>query len=300
MNKMIGLVILWTAVVANAGSPAPAQTFVAPEDAVKALAAAADKQDTDAIRALFGPATDDVINPDRVQARNDFEEFAAALKVTNRLAKISDRHLILEVGNDFWPFPIPLTRLDDSRWFFDTAAGKEELLNRRIGRNELATLKVVRGYVEAQREYASRDRMGDEVLQYAQKFESSPGKKNGLFWPESDGEVSPIGPFVARAQGEGYSKKDGPAPYHGYFYKILTRQGKNAPGGAYNYIINGRMIAGFALVAWPAEYGESGVMTFIVNQQGRVYQKDLGAKTAARAKAMKSYDPDTTWAVSPD
>jgi hypothetical protein len=168
----------------------------------------------------------------------------------------------------------------------------------------LNTLKVVRGYVDAQREYASRDRMGDEVLQYAQKFESTPGKKDGLYWPSQDGgEISPIGPFVVRAQGEGYAlrAKEGVAePFHGYYYKILTRQGKHAPGGPYNYIINGRMIAGFALVAWPAEYGNSGVMTLIVNQQGRVYQKDLGKKTAAIAKSMTSYDPDPTWVVSTD
>jgi len=177
------------------------------------------------------------------------------------------------------------------------------LLTRRIGRDELNTLETVRAYVDAQREYASRDRNGSQVLQYAQKFASTSGKKDGLYWPEElDGEISPLGPLVADAHEEGYSKKGkvGPIPYHGYYFKILTRQGSNAPGGRYNYIINGNMIAGFALVAWPAQYGESGIMTFIVNQQGRVYQKDLGPRTGKLATAMKEYDPDSTWRLSPD
>ena len=191
----------------------------------------------------------------------------------------------------------------DGQWFFDTEAGKDEILNRRIGGNELATLQVVRAYVEAQREYAAKDRDGREVLKFAQKIISSPGAKDGLYWPpELDGEISPLGPLAADAAAEGYGKTPGNKrqPFHGYFFKILTRQGKHTPGGKYNYVINGNMIAGFALVAWPAEYGESGVMTFIVNQQGRVYQKDLGPQTAKTAEAMKAYDPDKTWAVSPD
>lgn len=284
--------------------PATGKQFVTPEDAVKALAAAVGANDMETLRTIFGPATDEIVNPDRVQARSEFESFSASLKATNRLVAVSDTQRVLETGADFWPFPIPLTRMPNSMWVFDTVAGAEELLNRRIGRNELDALKVVRGYVEAQRMYASKDRMGDEVLQYAQKFKSSPGKKDGLYWPlDADNEVSPVGPFVVRAQGTGYLKQsddDAPEPFHGYYYKILTRQGKHAPGSAYNYVINGRMIAGFALVAWPAEYGNSGVMTFIVNQQGRVYQKDLGKKTAAIAKGMNTYDPDKSWTVSRD
>ncbi len=212
---------------------------------------------------------------------------------------------VLEVGTNFWPFPVPIVK-QGGRWFFDTEAGKEEILSRRIGKNELAVLQVVRAYVDAQREYASRDRNGDEVLEYAQRLASTPGTKDGLFWPpDLDGEISPLGPMVAEAQGAGYEMKGKGSdttrePFRGYFFKILTRQGKHAPGGKYDYIINGHMIGGFALVAWPAEYGESGIMTFIVNQQGRVYQRDLGAKTGKLAAAMKVYDPDSSWLVSPD
>jgi hypothetical protein len=240
-----------------------------------------------------------------VQATNEFRAFAAALDQTSRLNHISDSKCVLEVGSDFWPFPIPIVR-QAGRWSFDSAAGKEELLNRRIGKNELAVLDSMREYVDAQREYASRDRDGDEVLEYAQKLSSSPGQTDGLYWPvELNGEISPFGPFVADAQNEGYglgkkSDGDGPSPFHGYYFKILTRQGRHAPGGEYSYIINGNMIGGFAMVSWPASYGESGVMTFIVNQQGRVYQKDLGSKTARVAAAMKAYDPDPTWVRSPD
>jgi hypothetical protein len=176
-------------------------------------------------------------------------------------------------------------------------------VNRRIGRNELAVLDVIRTYVEAQREYASADRDGDEVLEYAQKIASIEGAKDGLYWPpDLDGTLSPLGPLVAEAQAAGYRKDadSGPQPFHGYYFRILTRQGKHAPGGAYDYIIHGNMIGGFALVAWPAEYDGSGVMTFIVNQQGRVYQKDLGSRTGKIAASMKTYDPDETWCSSPD
>ena len=281
------------------------RTFATPEEGVSALAAAVSAHDTNALRAIFGPEAENLDNVDRVQATNDMNEFTSAFNQTNRLAHESDSKCVLELGDGFWPFPVPLVK-QDSRWHFDTKAGEEELLDRRIGRNELHTLESVRAYVEAQREYASKDRDGSEVLKYAQKFRSSPGKKDGLYWPEDlDGEVSPLGPLVAEAQAQGYRQaapEEGlqPQPFHGYFFKVLTRQGKAAPGGKYNYIINGNMIAGFALVAWPADYGESGVMTFIVNQQGRVYQKDLGEKTAKIAAAMKEYNPDKTWTVAPD
>ncbi len=281
------------------------KTFATPEDAVKALAVAATSKDKDALRVIFGPSVSDIENPDPVQATNEVAWFAATLAITNRIVHESGSKCVLELGKDFWPFPIPIVKKDGA-WYFDTDAGKEELLNRRIGRNELATLATVRAYVDAQREYASHDRNGSEVLQYAQKIVSSPGKKDGLYWsPDLDGEISPLGPLVADAQGEGYGKdledRDRtPQPYHGYYFKILTSQGPHAPGGRYSYIINGNMIGGFALVAWPAEYGDSGIMTFIVNQQGRVYQKDLGPKTSKLAIAMKQYDPDATWRVSPE
>jgi hypothetical protein len=212
---------------------------------------------------------------------------------------------VLEIGTNAWPFPVPIVK-NDGKWFFDTVAGREEILNRRIGSNELATLQVMRACVEAEREYASQDRDGNGVLKYAQRFISHPGTRDGLYWPtESDGEISPLGPLVAEAQSEGYGlqSREGkarPQPYHGYFFKILTRQGKHAPGGKYDYVINGNMIGGFALVAWPAEYGRSGIMTFIVNQQGLIYQKDLGPKTSKLAPDMKRYDLDPGWQVSPD
>jgi hypothetical protein len=277
-------------------------TFASPEDAAQALATAAGAKNREALHELFGLDADEFVAADQVQMANDLGRFAAAFQTKHHLASRSDTEMIIEVGQDDWPFPIPLVK-KDGRWYFDTNAGKDELLTRRIGRDELATLQTVRAYVEAQREYASRDRNGDEVLQYAQRFASSPGKKDGLYWPpELDGEISPLGPLVADAQREGYSKKgsDEPVPYHGYYFKILTRQGSRAPGGKYSYIINGRMIAGFALVSWPAQYGESGIMTFIVNQQGRVYQKDLGPQTGELAPAMEEYDLDPTWRLSPD
>jgi hypothetical protein len=282
------------------------QTFATPEAAVAAFAAATEAKDTNALQAIFGPAAADIENPDQVQAAREFEDFAAALDTTNQLVHESDTNCVLEVGDQSWPFPIPLVKQADGQWFFDTEAGKEEILNRRIGRNELSTLRSVRAYVEAQRDYAGSDRVGNGVLQYAQKIISSPGLKDGLYWPTNlDGEISPLGPLVAHAQATGYEdagKSDGtaPEPYHGYYFKILTRQGKHAPGGKYDYIINGNMIGGFALVAWPAEYGNSGIMTFIVNQQGLVYQKDLGAKTGKLAPAIEKYDPDSTWELSPD
>jgi hypothetical protein len=280
------------------------QTFATPDEAVSALVQATIAQGG-ALRAIFGPAAADLQNPDRVQATNEFNTFLSALNATNRLVHESATKCVLEVGANFWPFPVPIVK-QGGRWFFDTAAGKEEILSRRIGKNELAVLQVVRAYVDAQREYASRDRNGDEVLEYAQRISSTAGTKDGLFWPpDLDGEISPLGPMVAEAQGAGYDMKGkGSAtsrePFHGYFFKILTRQGKHAPGGKYDYVINGHMIGGFALVAWPAEYGESGIMTFIVNQQGRVYQRDLGPKTGKLATAMKAYDPDSSWSVSPD
>jgi len=278
-------------------------TFATPKAAVSALVAAVSTSNTNALQDIFGPGATDIENPDQVQAAREFAEFSAALSLTNQLVPESDVKYTLEVGAKSWPFPIPIVKSGD-RWFFDTAAGKDEILNRRIGENELATLDSVRAYVAAQREYAAKDRNGDGVLAYAQKIISSPGAKDGLYWsPDLDGEISPLGPLVAQAETEGYTvhvKGSAPQPFHGYFFKVLKQQGAAAPGGKYCYIINGHMIAGFALVAWPAAYGQSGIMTFIVNQQGRVYQKDLGPKTAKIAASLKTYNPDPTWIVSPD
>jgi hypothetical protein len=290
----------FTASAAEAG-----RSFATPEEAVAALATAAETHDTNAFRILLGPAAAEVQNPDQVQAASESAAFAAACRERQRIVRRSDTECVLEVGDYAWPFPIPLVRRE-GQWFFDTEAGKDELLNRRIGRNELSSLQVVRAYVDAQREYAWKDRDGDEVLEYAQQVMSSPDRKDGLYWPaDLDGEISPLGPLVAQAQAQGYAQGTrgqgtAPAPFHGYFYRILTSQGDAAPGGAYDYIINGNMIGGFALVAWPAEYGTSGIMTFIVNQQGRVYQKDLGPETDDFVRRMKAYQPDKTWGISPD
>jgi hypothetical protein len=256
------------------------------------------------MRALFGTEVEQLQNPDQVQATNELATFHAALMATNRLVRVSDTNIVIEMGNDSWPFPIPLVK-ERAGWHFDTEAGVEELINRRVGRNELDVLKSMRAYVDAQREYAREDHDGDGVLEYAQRLNSSPGKTDGLYWPtELNGEESPLGPLVAEAQGEGYSfagkaeANPEPQPFHGYYFKILTRQGTHSPGGKYDYVINGNMIGGFAMVAWPAEYGDTGVMTFIVNQQGRVYQKDLGSQTSKLAQKMTEYDPDPTWRVS--
>lgn len=280
------------------------QAFGTPEQAVAALAEAVSNTNRPALAQLFGSAVEQLVNPDEVQGASEFGEFATAMQSTNRLVHRTDDSYTLLLGANDWPFPIPLVKQANG-WRFDTDAGLEELLDRRIGRNELDVLRVMRAYVQAQREYASRDRDGDEVLEYAQQILSSPGKMDGLYWPlELNGEMSPLGPLIAYAQGEGYtrdeSSPDEPQPFHGYYFKLLTSQGKNAPGGKYDYVINGNMIGGFALVAWPAEYGESGIMTFIVNQQGRVYQRDLGANTAKAVKKMKAYDPDKNWQVSAD
>jgi hypothetical protein len=283
----------------------PARIYATPEQAVAALYSAVSETNRTALDVVFGPGAKALTNPDTVQGAHELAEFAAAFNAANRLVQHSETCMILEVGTNCWPLPIPLVKTTGG-WQFDTVAGVEEIRNRRIGKNELDVLRVMRACVQAQREYASRDRDGDDVLEFAQKFLSSPGETDGLFWPsEVNGEISPLGPLVAYAQGEGYSHgKDGASqeaqPFHGYLFKILTRQGKHAPGGKYDYITNGNMIGGFALVAWPAEYGDSGVMTFIINQQGRVYQRDLGAKTSKTVRKMMDYDPDKNWFPSAD
>jgi hypothetical protein len=286
-------------------SAGESKTFPAAADAVKALGQAVNTTNRAALRELFGDASDALSNPDPVQGEREWTDFSAAFNATNYLSAESDSRLVLEVGHDAWPLPIPLVKTS-SGWRFDAAAGLEEILNRRIGRNELEVLRVMRAYVEAQREYATRDRDDDDVLEYAQHMASTPGLTDGLYWPpQLNGEISPLGPFVAEAQAEGYTGKlasnpPGPRPFHGYLFKMLTRQGKNAPGGKYDYVINGNMIGGFALVAWPVEYGESGVMTFIVNQRGRVYQKDLGPDTGKITKKIDAYDPGAGWQASGD
>jgi len=291
-------VFAWTIPVVGA----PLQKlFSSPEDALKSLTDAVKEKDKFALDQILGPSGEDLRSGDRVQDTAEFEELAKHLAEKTSLVKDGDSKVILQIGNENWPFPIPLIK-KDNQWFFDTKAGKEETLNRRIGENELTAILVSRAYVKAQREYAIKDWDGDGIVAYAQKLRSDPGKRNGLFWRNAPGEeVSPLGELLARAWHEGYKKEktafreEHPAPFHGYYFKILTSQGKNAPGGKYNYIINGNMVGGFALVAFPSNWRKSGVMTFVVNQQGKVYQKNLGPDTAKIAPRMRSYNPDTTW-----
>jgi hypothetical protein len=293
------LVFAWSA--GEAGVTAQ-RLFPTPEDALKALHAAAQAKDKAALEQIFGSSAKDLLSGDKVQDAAEFEEFVQHLAEKTNLVKESDSKVTLYIGNENWPFPIPIVK-KDNQWFFDTKAGREEILNRRVGEDELIAILVCRTYVKAQREYALKDREGDGVVKYAQKLRSDPGKKNGLFWRSRAGEeVSPFGELVAQARMEGYRRKkavfrEEPTPFHGYYFKVVTRQGKNAPGGKYNYVINGNMVGGFALVASPSNWGKSGVMTFIVNQQGKVYQKNLGPNTLKIAQAMEEYNPDRTWTL---
>jgi Protein of unknown function (DUF2950) len=273
------------------------KTFSSPEEGVKALMEATKKNDTKAMLAILGPEAKSLIESgDQVSDRAAGERFVKSYEESNKLVKSGDTQAVLEVGKDAWPFPIPLVK-ESAGWRFDTQEGKEEIINRRIGRNELDVIQVSLAFVDAEREYYQRDPDGDKLLQYAQKFISTKGKRDGLYWETKSGEQpSPLGPLVARARGEGYKGAAGkPIPYHGYYYKILTGQGKDAPGGAYDYLVKGKMMGGFGMVAYPAQYGTSGIMTFIVNHDGVVYQKDLGAKTASVAQAMTKFNPDKTW-----
>ena len=297
----IGIVTVWVA-VAVLILPVFAQevkqkVFGSPEEAMKALVETVQADDRKGALAVLGTEGEDIIDSgDKVQDKDAQDRFVKAYQEKVDYVKEKEDRVSVIIGNDNWPFPIPIMKRGEG-WVFDTKAGREEMLNRRIGRNELSTIQVCLGYVEAQREYASTDREQDGIVQYAQKVLSDPYRRNGLYWEAGEGELpSPLGPFIAQAARKGYTKKgDKPIPYHGYYFKILTRQGPNAPGGAYSYVINGHMVAGFALVAWPTEYAVSGVMTFIVNQNGTVYQKDLGPKTEAIVKAMTLYNPDRTW-----
>jgi len=291
-------VFAWTIPVAGAPSQ---RLFSSPEDALKTLTEAVKAKDKTVLDQIFGPSGKDLRSGDEVQDAAEFKDLAKHLAEKTDLVKENDSKVILHIGNENWPFPIPIVKYNE-QWFFDTEAGKEEILNRRIGEDELTAILVCRTYVRAQREYVLKDWDGDGIFAYAQKLRSDPGKRNGLFWRAAPGEeVSPLGELVARAWHEGYKKKKAafreaePLPFHGYYFKILTRQGKNVPGGKYNYIINGNMVGGFALVAFPSNWGKSGVMAFIVNQQGRVYQKNLGPETAKIAEEIKSYNPDRTW-----
>jgi Protein of unknown function (DUF2950) len=273
------------------------RTFATPEAAADALQAALNADDDAALLALFGEQYKDVImTPDHAQNSVARERLATAMKNYRKLDQAGPDRRVLVIGDQAWPMPIPLVR-ENGMWHFATAEGMEEIVNRRIGANERNAIHVLQAYLDAQKQYASEDRMGDGVLQYAQKLGSTAGKRDGLYWPadaRKGEEESPFGPLVAESAPYRKGHQAG-EPYRGYHFRILTRQGKNAPGGAYSYLINGRMIAGFAMVAYPDVYGQSGVMTFIISQSGNIYQKDLGADSEKLGAAMSEYNPDSSW-----
>ena len=280
--------------------PSPS-VFASPDLAAAGLLDAAKSGQQDALLGIFGPDSKELIlSGDAVQDKAAIDAFVAAYGVMHRWRKMPGDAEILLVGADNFPFPIPLKKNAEGQWFFDTAAGKDEILSRRIGRNELAVIDVCRAAADAQAEYFSQPHDGGTTKQYAVKFISDPGRQNGLYWPSPEGQPkSPLGPLVAFATTEGYSlpagKRDAHTPFHGYYFHMLQRQGPHAQGGAKEYLVNGEMVGGFALVAYPAEYGNSGVMTFIINQDGTLLQRDLGKTTTEVASAMTEFDPDAQW-----
>jgi len=279
------------------GAAARQQSFPSPEEGVRAWIDAAKSNDTKTMLQILGPAAQSFINTgDPVSDRASRARFVQAYEEAHTLVQSGDTKVILQVGKDEWPFPIPLVK-GSTNWRFDSKAGKKELRNRRIGRNELDVIQVCLAYVDAQREYYMRNPRRVALLQYASKFMSTQGKRDGLYWATTaDEPPSPLGPFLAQARREGYKHTAGkPIPYHGYYYKMLTGQGPKAPGETYDYVVRGQMIGGFAMVAYPAQYGSSVIMTFIVHHDGVVYQKDFGPHTAALAHSMTKFNPDETW-----
>jgi hypothetical protein len=273
-------------------------TFSSPAEAVKSMVEAMKAGNSGKLLAIFGPAGKGLFSSgDETSDRQAREEFIRSYEEKNSLNGVNKKKVILHVGKEDWPWPIPIVKTG-GRWHFDTKAGRQEVLARRIGANELAVIQVCLAYVDAQKEYAQDHRTGG-IMEYAQKFVSDPGKTDGLCWEEKEvGKDSPLGPLVGNACKVNYMGLQAGAsaqPYHGYYYKILMKQGNYAPGGAYDYVVDGKMIGGFALVAYPARYSLSGIMTFIVNQEGAVYQKDLGKSTEKAAEAMASFNPDQTW-----
>jgi hypothetical protein len=275
------------------------KSFASPKEAVSALVAAVRVDDKKELLSILGPESEELISSgDELADKAGSDKFLNAYDEMNKLEKASANKMILHIGKDDWLLPIPIVE-KNSTWFFDTKAGKSEILNRRIGRNELNVIEVLHAYVNAQREYATKDCKGEGAVEFAQKINSTEGNHDGLYWEAKEGEeMSPLGPLVAQAAKEGYAEKSGGinlSPFHGYYYMILKGQGKHATGGSYDYVVKGKMILGFAAVAYPAQYGNSGIMTFMVNQEGIIYEKNLGKDTERIAKAMTKFDPDCTW-----
>lgn len=293
------LVVVSGTIASMAFAAAEQPTFATPEQAVDALLAAVRAGSTDQLLDILGPGSRTLVSSgDDVADAQARAKFVSEYRDANEIVREGETRAALVIGKDEWRFPFPMTK-QGAAWRFNATAGATEIVNRRIGANELSAIEVCRAYVDAQREYATDDRDHDGFVEYAQKFSSSPGRHDGLYWPSTarDGE-SPLGPLIASARAEGYGGsrvKGGYNPYHGYYYKILKRQGAAARDGDYDYVVKGHMIAGFALVAFPAKYGASGIMTFIVNHDGVVYQKDLGPLSAEHARSMTVFDPDPSW-----
>jgi hypothetical protein len=290
-------VLLVTTVRAEGAGPC---VFATPDEAARALIDLVRTSDIDGLVALFGPAGQELLDTsDPATGRRNREVFAAAVAEGWHLQDAGPRRKELVIGNEAWPFPVPLVK-GAAGWSFDAAAGREEILNRRIGRNELAVIRVLHDYVAAQRAYAATGHDGKPAGLYARRFGSDPDKHNGLYWPAGRGEPrSPLGVLVAQASEEGYHRRggEGRSPLYGYYFRILEGQGKAAKGGAAEYVVDGEMKGGFALLAWPVHYGASGVMTFVVNQDGVAYERDLGPQTPSLVEKITRYDPDTTWRV---
>jgi hypothetical protein len=302
LSLMIGVsTLLGFAACSKKEQPAPAaqagpQMFASPEAAGKALVEAAKAQNQDTMLAIFGPGSKELIySGDAAEDKTSMEGFVQAYGVMNRWRTLPDGSELLLVGADNQAFPIPLKKNASGQWFFDAAAGKDEVLARRIGRDEIVAVDVCAALADAQAEYFAQKH--DGVRQYAQRFISDPGKQNGLYWESPEGQPrSPVGPLVAFATDEGYNVKSNPhQPFHGYFFRILDKQGPDAKGGAKNYTVNGKMTGGFAYGAYPAKYGDTGIKTFIINQDRVVYEKNLGKDTADVAKSLTEFNPDNTW-----
>jgi hypothetical protein len=299
MNKTFAMLTSLAAaslIVASASIAAAQQTYKTPEAAVDALVATAKSGDQREALVVLGRDGEDIISSgDKVSDDAARQRFVASYDAKHQIAMEGDDKAVLVIGDNDYPFPISLVR-KNGQWSFDTEAGRREILYRRIGHNELDAIQTCLAFVDAQDEYAEKDRTGAGAGVYAERFISQPGKKDGLYWPTAQGEEeSPLGELFAAASRQGYRAGEGRSPYHGYYYKILTRQGPAAVGGAADYVVQGKMIGGFALVAYPAEYRNSGVMTFLVNHNGTVFQKNLGPKTAELAEAITSFNPDPTW-----
>jgi hypothetical protein len=277
------------------------KTFPSPESAGKAVYSAAKAQDTNAVLAIFGrEGREYLLTENPPDDQSALEAFAGDYEQMHRWATLEGGGLVLAIGAENYPFPFPLVQTADGQWMFSTERAKKEIQARLIGENELTVIDVLNQMADAEIEYFGATRDGSKVKQYAQRFTSTEGKQDGLYWKVGEGEPeSPLGPLAARASAEGYQRgtKESPEPFHGYFYRILKEQGAHAEGGAKSYLVNGNMTKGFAILAYPAEYRKSGVMTFIIGKDGLVYQKDLGAQTVDVAKEMKAFDPDETWSL---